>query len=309
MSWKPDILKAKDLSEKNERRANKLKNGFDALEERATSLDARHARLLRQHFDQELAEFVTLFARIKNVDLEDLVLPEAVPAIRAMTPETRNVSLGAVQGMVSLAGGAAVGASAGALTFAAVGAFAAASTGTAIATLSGAAATSATLAWLGGGALAAGGFGMAGGAVVLGAVVAVPVVLAGGAFLWWRGQRELAQQEEVRAKLKAAKASLESQTALVSALDSAAGLLEGAMERLGRLINARNASLSLTLAENDDYTLFSEKEKHDLMIHVALVMALTSVMSTQLLSGPQTVNPGIAERVAEANDVADKSTL
>lgn len=70
--------------------------------------------------------------------------------------------------------------------------FAVAFTGTAISALSGAAATSATLAWLGGGSLAAGGMGMAGGTVVLASVVAIPVVLAGGAFVSYQGRKELA---------------------------------------------------------------------------------------------------------------------
>ncbi|MFI0433199.1 MAG: hypothetical protein ACH36H_08660 [Candidatus Nanopelagicales bacterium] len=84
--------------------------------------------------------------------------------------------------------------------------FAVAFTGTAISALSGAAATSATLAWLGGGSLAAGGMGMAGGTVVLASVVAIPVVLAGGAFVSDEGRKELAKQRGLARDLDSAQA-------------------------------------------------------------------------------------------------------
>ncbi|QBP41981.1 hypothetical protein [Paenisporosarcina antarctica] len=67
-------------------------------------------------------------------------------------------------------------------SWALVSSFGAATTGATIATLSGAAATNATLAWFGGGALAAGGGGMALGTTVLGGLVAVPALVAYGAF-------------------------------------------------------------------------------------------------------------------------------
>lgn len=197
MAWKPDIWKAKKLHDKNAKKAEKLKKGFKQLRSRANRLDARYSEALRRHFDEEIAPFAELFARIKNVDLEEVQITRAVPEMRSMRPEALRVSLGAVKGMVSIAGGAAAGVGASALTFAAVGAFAAASTGTAIASLSGAAATSATLAWLGGGSLAAGGLGVAGGTAVLTGIVVLPAVLAAGWWIWWQGGKELDRKSVV----------------------------------------------------------------------------------------------------------------
>lgn len=73
--------------------------------------------------------------------------------------------------------GGVVGGLAAVGTWTFVATFGTASTGTAIATLSGAAANNAILAYIGGGTLAAGGGGIAGGTMMLGAIVAVPIVI------------------------------------------------------------------------------------------------------------------------------------
>lgn len=73
--------------------------------------------------------------------------------------------------------GGVVGGLAAVGTWTFVATFGTASTGTAIATLSGVAANNAILAYIGGGTLAAGGGGIAGGTAMLGAIVAVPIVL------------------------------------------------------------------------------------------------------------------------------------
>lgn len=73
--------------------------------------------------------------------------------------------------------GGVVGGLAAVGTWTFVASFGTASTGTAIATLSGAAAHNAILAYIGGGTLAAGGGGIAGGTAMLGAIVAVPIIL------------------------------------------------------------------------------------------------------------------------------------
>ncbi|WP_062377033.1 helix-turn-helix domain-containing protein [Demequina pelophila] len=110
------------------------------------------------------------------------------------------------EGAAGAVAGAGLGAGAAAGLFTAVSAAATASTGTAIAGLSGAAATSATLAWLGGGSLAVGGAGIAGGTIVLGSVAALPVLLATGSVLAFKGRkyREEAAEESERLDQKQA---------------------------------------------------------------------------------------------------------
>ncbi|MBS3179180.1 MULTISPECIES: hypothetical protein [unclassified Pseudoclavibacter] len=114
----------------------------------------------------------------------------------------------------ALAGfGVGMGTAAG--TLATVSATASASTGTAIASLSGAAASRATLAWLGGGSLAAGGMGISGGTAVVSGIVALPVLLAAGTTLVWRG-RELRRESEAEAvRLDAAKQALDAMRELL----------------------------------------------------------------------------------------------
>ena len=78
---------------------------------------------------------------------------------------------------VALIQGTTVGGLAAIGSWTLVSMFGTASTGTAIASLSGAAAHNSILAWFGGGAIAAGGGGMAAGTVVVGAIVALPIIV------------------------------------------------------------------------------------------------------------------------------------
>ena len=142
--------------------AKRNRDKYERLEAKRSSAEIRSKRAEKTlgdaysaAFDTMLAPFAVAFSQLKNVELTDLPILDAVPELKLMPVKLQTAGIKAVEGLTTLAGSTAAGAAAGGLTFTAVGTFAAASTGTAIASLSGAAATSATLAWLGGGSLGA----------------------------------------------------------------------------------------------------------------------------------------------------------
>lgn len=139
----------------------------------------------------EIAPALIRVARVEDGGFDALndalSRPDKLAAILAAAPG----------GLISVAGGAVKGLSAGfalgGMSASGVMAFGTASTGTAISGLSGAAATNATLAWLGGGSLASGGLGMAGGAAVVGGIVAAPAMLLAGLAYANRAEKRLTQ--------------------------------------------------------------------------------------------------------------------
>jgi hypothetical protein len=312
-----DMYHAIELSKDNRKRAEKLTDEAADLKRRATQLEKRYAKLLRTHFDGEVAPFALAFGQLKNCDLEDVDVLGRVPAVNALPVDTRKVSLGAVQGLVTVAGGAAAGTGAAALTFAAVSALATASTGTAIAGLSGAAATSATLAWLGGGSVAAGGMGVAGGMAVLAGVVAVPLILAAGGFLWWKGAKELDKQKAVAAELKRAKASLKRDKAVLDGVDDRIKQAKLLLKKLGTQILPLNDWLADLVTQNNDYRTYTEEQKQRLAVQVSLVMAMTAILSAPLVvtvrpnrgASTTAVNPDFIDRLDEVDRMLSELDL
>lgn len=281
---------------------------------RAKSLEGKYAQVLEGHFDDDLAPFAQLFARIRNCDIQALDVMNRVPAVGAINPQTRALSMHAVKGLATVASGLATGAGAGALTFAAVGAFATASTGTAIGTLSGAAATSATLAWLGGGSLAAGGLGVAGGTAVLTGVVALPALLAIAAFAWWAGEKELTKQQNVSAQLDAAEQVARRDGKL---LDTVAKQIKASTDVLGQLseqMHVLNGWLAGVLQTHDDYAIFDDGERQRLAVLVSLATAMTAVMACPLVVTESTssrksgtaLNPEFSDTVASVSRMIEQ---
>lgn len=304
MNLKPKIIEARDLAQKNAAQADRLRNGFEELQVRNQEINDRLQRRIEVAFDASLVPFADSFARLKNVDLENPDLMDRVPKVESASPAMMKVSLGAVKGLVALAGGASLGAGAGAVTFASVAAFATASTGTAIGTLSGAAATSATLAWLGGGSLAAGGLGMAGGMAVLAGAVAVPAIVALGAFVSYRGRKELAKQQAVAADLRAAQKQLKVAGALVDAVDARARDAEQTLRKLTKVMAPLNGWLANMVSTKPNYLKFDASERDRLAMLVGLATAMATVMQAPLVTKKGEVNPNHQQIVDEAKGIA-----
>ena len=304
-----DMYHAVKLSKQNEERFRKLKKQSAKLTKRATRLEEEHAEALRRHFDDDVARFAVAFEQLKRCELEDVDVLGRVPAVKSLNAEARKVSVNAVQGLITVAGGAAAGAGAAAVTFAAVSALATASTGTAIAGLSGIVGTNAALAWLGGGSLAAGGMGVAGGTMVLAGIVGLPVILAAGGFLWWKGAKELSKQKAGAAELHRAKMVLERDSSLLDGVDQRIRQAGELMDRISKALAPLNNWLAVRVAENDDYRSFSEPEKQRLAIQVSLVMALTAIMAAPLVltdkhakgAATSKLSPGFKETLVDVD--------
>ena len=151
--------------------------------------------------------------------------------------------------------------------------FGTASTGTAIASLSGVAATNAALAWLGGGALAAGGAGMIGGQALL--TMAGPigwaiggVSVAGGVLLKAFANKDIANKAEESTKV------IIRETERIKELDATVSSWNKETIKLSNELTKKIT----TIRRKRDYSLFSEDEKHELVI----LMNMTEVLSKKL---------------------------
>lgn len=153
--------------------------------------------------------------------------------------ERARIALSGYSSGGALLGGAGLGSTAAAGSWALVSILGSASTGTAISTLSGAAAYNATVAWFGGGALAAGGAGMAGGALMLTGIAIVPMV----AFAAWTTRSKAKELDEARAKVDAATSELGETSRKLSALLPVVG---GARRLLGESAQSLRSEEAVT---------------------------------------------------------------
>ena len=300
------LLDARKLARQNEIRYKSLNADHEAAKARASAADKGLEASYRAGFDNYLVPFANQFARLRNVDLDDVPTQVACPELTAIDVELKKVSAEAVRGLAALAGGGAVGAAAGGVTFAAVAALATASTGTAIGTLSGAAATSATLAWLGGGSLAAGGAGVAGGTLVLASVVAVPVAVAAAGFLWWKGNRDLKVQQRVEQDLKRGRANSDLKIAAIDLAIRQKTDSAGVVERLTGAGEPRLQQLEALIDFNSDYGTFTDVEKAVVAELAALATTMVAVMKCPILADDGTVTELSKRTLASASTIADQ---
>lgn len=300
------ILDARALAQKNERLHTKIKADHEAAMARAEKAQRGLDKSYRSAFDHYLAPFAEQFARLRNVDLDDIPTLEAVPELQSIDVKLQKISAEAVRGLTALAGGGAAGAAAGGITFAAVGAFATASTGTAIGSLSGAAATSATLAWLGGGSLAAGGAGVAGGTMVLTGLVAAPVMVAGAGFLWWKGNRDLKKQQAVEQDLRRARAKLDADIARARLAIRQTTDTTKVIKRLTAAGHPRLQRLSSLLDHNTDYASFTDSDKALVAELAALATTIVAVMRCPILNTDGTVSELSPSTLTAADSLADR---
>ncbi|WP_130651013.1 hypothetical protein [Egicoccus halophilus] len=263
------------------------------LEAAAAGLEEQHtetAAAVQQLGEEELAaydgpirDFVTVFARLKNVELSELTIEEAPEFVRSFDMDVRKVDFAAVDALKTLAAGGGAGATAGLTAFAAVGTLATASTGTAIGSLSGAAATNATLAWLGGGSLAAGGGGVAAGTMVLGGLVALPVLAVGGLVVHHKGRQALAEAKEDAAKAEFTITEMELARTVAHGIALRASHITALVTVLADLAQRRVAVLEHLVDRNDDYASFDEHDRQAVMLAVSATKTLRTVIDVPLL--------------------------
>lgn len=278
------LWEAKRLADKNTSEHARQQALLEDLTTRAQRSESALGTAHKHAHVQLLIPFAEIFARIKHVDLSELPTIDTVPELKAIDVDLRKVSVTAVQTLTTLAGGSAVGAAAGGLTFAGVGAFAAASTGTAISSLSGAAATSATLAWLGGGSIASGGLGVAGGTAVLGGIVAVPVALVVVGFIHIKGKKELREQRRIEFQLQQSATELRVSEARVEAATTTMDRASRVLNRLAELSTPLLDDLDSMVSEQDDYLEYTNAQRALVAELAGIATAASAVIASPLLS-------------------------
>ena len=172
-----------DGAEKFRRAEKRLKRARKKSKKQLKAL----GQLNLEVWHRQLGRFVTLFQKLRNVDLQGAPgMDELGTSFETSLAEVQDVTRLTAEafdgGTIAASSGILIGvASYGSATL-----FATASTGTAISSLSGAVAKSAALAWFGGGALAAGGLGVVGGTAVLGGIAVAPAFAVGSTM--WAGK-------------------------------------------------------------------------------------------------------------------------
>lgn len=157
--------------------------------------------------------------------------------------------------------------------------FGTASTGTAIATLAGAAQTNAALAWLGGGAVFSGGAGMAGGQALL--AMAGPVgwaiggaALVGGGLLASSKNKKIAEQAEKQ------------RNQICSARNDVKKIIVRIKHEIDAIspLNKKVAYSLISFKQNgkQDYRLFTETEKCDLMKLMNSAQSLAAIIGAKI---------------------------
>lgn len=258
-----------------------------ARNETKTALDTL-GKLKCLIFTGALKKFVTLFKRIKNLDLTGSgALDERSKfAIDKASFEDlkKNVELAS-----SIAGGAGSGLVAGAATafgaYSLAGTFAAASTGTAIASLSGAAATNATLAFFGGGSLAAGGLGVAGGTAVLGGIVAGPALAIMGLVMGAKASANLDNAYSNLEKAKKAKEEIAVMVTTCRGIREMADLYTDLLRLLELELYPAICNLDRIIREEGtNYKSYSKSSKEGIAAVLALVQATKAMLDTPILN-------------------------
>lgn len=274
------FVDAARLAQTNRTRWEELQARHAALvtqvEGEAAGFDARR----RATYRLALEPLRDVLARLKHIDLADLVDTEPEDVAGVPEVEMPRVRLAPLGWLGSLAGGLVTGVGVGAASVAGVGAFAAASTGTPIATLSGAAATNATLAWLGGGTIAAGGGGIAAGTTVLGGIVVAPAAVAAVGFGSVKGRRERAAQRRTSGDLDAAEAAFAAEEARWTPIVAGYRELRSVLADLQDAIADRVPALGALVEANDDYSSFESGQRRWLAELVGLATVAAEVMAS-----------------------------
>lgn len=300
------LLDAKKLADKNLVLYQAMQERQEKAIDNATNAQRKLEKAYSVAYANYLTPFAEQFARIKNVDLGELPITKVVPEMAQIDVTLQAVALDAVQGLTVMAGGGLAGAAVGAGTFAAVGAFATASTGAAIGGLSGAAATSASLAWLGGGSLAAGGGGVAAGTAVLAGVVAFPVLLAAGGFLWWQGENAYNKQRDTHEELKRAEVQMDLQIARNDIVLRRVRRSAKTVRRLSEIGRVRLPRLRQVIERSDDYLAFDQAER-DLLAELAgLAATVAAVIACPILDEHGNVTDSAGTVASAGDDLADR---
>jgi len=256
--------------------------------------------------DNNIERFITVFKKIKNVELQDSTGLDELKKFRFDSQsftELREMSGYAS----SIASGILTGGVGGALAafgaYSGVMAFGAASTGTAITALSGVAATNATLAFLGGGTLAAGGLGVAGGMAVLGGLVAGPALAIMGFVIGAKASKNLDNAYSNLAEAEKIAEELNTGTLLCNSIRRRSYMFHRLFVRLDilflRLINELE---QIVKKSGKNYQKYSTEQKHIVAQVCSVAGAIKAVLDTPLLTEDGCLTPQSEKLMVEMPD-------
>ena len=276
----------------------------NSLERCRDKVKVKLERLGRQKvtlYEETLTPFVAAFSRIKNVDFNDLDMPdEFLEDIETDILDIGKISVQMSEAIGGGAGALGAGALAGLAAYGSVGLLGTASTGAAIGGLSGVAATNATLAGLGGGSLAAGGMGMAGGAAVLGGIVAAPVLLVGGLLL---ASKAAEAKENARSNLVKAESEAEvmqNAESAARAIGRMADQTRRVLQKLCGHLDKDVLALQRLVRVNNDYRTYDGGEKAVVIRAATVAVTLKNIAETPLLEEDGSVTGAIGDTVRKA---------
>ncbi|MGN0639321.1 MAG: hypothetical protein ACI4JT_00050 [Oscillospiraceae bacterium] len=305
-----DTSKAKKIN----RDANQLvQDATDALNLRRLACGNSLKRLGEEKLfvlNSTMSEFVSEFAKIKNVDFKDSEGLDELSKISKDFKEFEELK-NKVNFGGAVAGGAVAGTAGGALiafgAYGAAQAFACASTGTAIASLSGAAASNATLAFFGGGSLAAGGLGMAGGAVVLGGLVAGPALMVMGLIAGAAAKKNLDKAYTNQAEAIELAEQLDTASVQCDAIRRRTNMFYTLLASLDSYFLPMIYKMEDILkSEGDDYSKYSVESKQIIAACAGTAVSIKTVLDTPLLSEDGVLTESSKE-IVEATERAIES--
>ena len=251
-----DFKKARDMNEETQDRYDEMKKEIEKTRIKVQKLLEEYGRVKLQIYDTSIREFVKIFSRIKGVELTDIKSNDKLSNKVVASINLAATDFKVIDGVKTLIASGGAGAVSGAVAFGVVGALASASTGTAISALSGAAATNATLAWLGGGSLVAGGGGVALGTAVLGGLIAIPALIAGGFVLNAKAKEALEDAKANKAQVKKFVAEAETAIEAMEVISERCSQMKSNLLTLNSKLEQMNAGVQNIVDEQIKKNIF-----------------------------------------------------
>ena len=282
-----DTNEAKNVQYRAERILDEAKESLDSTKEKTSREIIKLGETKLKASANEINSFVTVFSRIKDVDLKESICLEELKRLNikeGMLGDMKDVALGAID----VLGGGLAGVGAGALlgwgAYGGVMALGTASTGAAIGGLTGVAATNATLAWLGGGALAAGGGGMALGSMVLGGIIAGPALLVAGGIFGAKAKEKLNNAYSNLAEARKISEELKTAEIELNIIRKKATQFDRVLEKLVRQFEYTIKKMEDLTNREVDWKRYSDQEKRLVAMSVKYAQVVKGMIDMPLLT-------------------------
>ena len=289
-----DNKEAKLVNEDANARVEKINKELDEVRTVANDALYELGKLKIKILKNNIDNFIENFSRIKNVDVDDICLPNDLNKIKfdiQTIEEFETMSKFAKVYATGLGAGATIGAVTAFGAYSGTMTLGVAGTGTAIATLHGAAATNATLAFLGGGTIAAGGAGITGGVMVLGSVVAVPALLV---FACYTNNKAQKNKEDAYTNLEIAKDYVETMNIIklkcLNVTEIANSIYNKIENLLKIFLDFESRFQDIVCYTGTDWREYTVEEKNNIAVCLVLLQALKALLKHSIFDENGEVN-------------------